>query len=644
MTLDDMEFGNQQDAKGEDAISSHKEQSQREGHENVSENLKSDNLKKATRVVRGVLDNGGKFIRSGEKLHILTDNRRILVSPDFNNHSYAQIQIKFAGVGTAECKGRAICQHVIVLGSHAAANMRLARFSALSKDKTRLYVAIEGGGLLEISAQGLKSVPNGANADSIWLEHPQENPPKYEADCNVREALMDFERLCIETQACTPANRWLVAMHEGLMPYVRHYVSARMLVEHIGPSQHGKTSGAQRFTKLHGLGEVLGDVSTAYLRNNCDGIGLMVLDNKEQANYTLDLTNLLLFTATGAKHGRSSQDGSAREMNDRPIAVITSIEGLYKRELQKRTICIPYGALHDQHRDRDYIESQIELRRNAMLNGIFHVLQAFLSLEPEEVGARLQNLPAKNPWPEFQGYLQALARLLYAYATVSGRPMTWADEIISEWFKSLGAASAEPEDDVMETYVSQALELYEAIRAKKQNCAEVSPAHDMLFRAIQRVEAYPHKGKRGTLFITNATGLLNALRANNIGGKDLPKNATGLGKRLQSGGWTVLQVLTEDDDKQLLRRTSGQRKIGIFQADEISEEGTAAQMDPPDADDRKAEMIRRLHEIMPHAGVEEIARYTGCSPETVYNALHGKRPETGVGELPSNDEPRLNDQ
>jgi hypothetical protein len=534
---------------------------------------RSPHLQKAAQVVRAVLDNGGEFIRSGDRVYILTGGKRILVSPDFNNHAYARIQIKFAGVGTAEHKGRAICQYVAVLGSQEAANMRLAKFSALSKDRTRIYVPIEGGDLLEITAQGLNRVPNGANADSLWLEHPQEKPLKYLPDCNVREVLVDFERLCVETQACAPASRWLVAMHEGLMPYVRDCVSARMLVEHTGPSQHGKTSGAQRFTILHGLGEVLGDVSTAYLRNNCDGMGLMVLDNKEQANYGQDLISLLLFTATGARYGRSTQDGSAREMSDRPIGVLTSIEGLYRQELQKRTICIPYGgALQEAHRDRDYIEEQIELRRDLMVSGLCHVLCKFLSMKPEQVDERLRKLPSKNPWPEFQGYVRVLARLLYAYATLRGSPLTWADEIISGWFNTLGAASVEHEDDVIEMHVQQALELYEAIRAKKESFVEVSPASEMLFSAIQRAADYPHKGKLGTLYITSAARLLSAMRSNNIGIKDLPKNAIGMGKRLESGGWAMLQVVKEDDDKQLLRRTSGQRKIGIFRPEEISQD------------------------------------------------------------------------
>jgi hypothetical protein len=45
--------------------------------------------------------------------------------------------------------------------------MRLAKFSALSKDKTLLYLPVEGGELLEITSQGVNRVPNGANSSSV---------------------------------------------------------------------------------------------------------------------------------------------------------------------------------------------------------------------------------------------------------------------------------------------------------------------------------------------------------------------------------------------------------------------------------------------------------------------------------------------
>jgi len=167
------------------------------------------------------------------------------------------------------------------------------------------------------------------------VEHPKDNPFKFLPDCKVRDALRLFEKLCVEPQACSVGeHRWLVAMHEGLLPYVRACATARMLVQHIGPSQHGKTSGAQRFTKLHGIGQVLGDVSAAYLRNSCSELGLIVLDNKEQVNYEPKLIDALLFAATGAQDGRSTSDGTAREGRDRPVVVLTSIEGMFKRELQ----------------------------------------------------------------------------------------------------------------------------------------------------------------------------------------------------------------------------------------------------------------------------------------------------------------------
>ena len=450
--------------------------------------------------------------------------------------------------------------------------MRLAKFSAMSKDKARLYLPVEGGGLLEISSSGIRQVPNGNNADSVWLEHPMGRPFRFVPDCNSPDALRQFERLCVTTQACTiPSQQWLVAMHEGLLPYVRDCVAARMLVEHNGPSQRGKTSGAQRLTKLHGLGEVLGDVSTAYLRNNCDGIGLMVLDNKEQANYGPDLVNFLLFTATGARHGRSNQDGSAREMDDRPIGVLTSIEGLYKQELQKRRIGVTYGALQDKHADRDFIEEEIELHRDVILSGLCHVLREFMAMNPEDVRDRLAKLP-RNPWPEFQGYVRVLARLLYAYATVRGTPLKHADAVITALFRTNETASVEREDDVIETHVYQTLEMYEAIREKQECGGDLTPASSTLFKAIERVADYEHGGIRGTLYVTSAARLLSAMRANNVGLKDLPRNASGMGRRLESGTWSMLQVLKKEDDPKLLRRTSDQRRVGIFRADESARE------------------------------------------------------------------------
>jgi hypothetical protein len=99
-----------------------------------------------------------------------------------------------------------------------------------------------------------------------------------------------------------------------------------------------------RFTYLHGLGDVLGDFSVAALANSGD-IGLLVMDNREQQNFTQELIDFCLFLATGAERGRSYSDGTLRpRLNGRPVGVITTIEGVVKAELQARCVEVQYGV------------------------------------------------------------------------------------------------------------------------------------------------------------------------------------------------------------------------------------------------------------------------------------------------------------
>ena len=93
-------------------------------------NQQLDPGKAARAVISGIKKDGGKFIRSDEKVFILLHGKRIEISPDFHNHSYASIQIRFCGKATAEYAGRAICQRVAVVASEQANSIRLVKFSA----------------------------------------------------------------------------------------------------------------------------------------------------------------------------------------------------------------------------------------------------------------------------------------------------------------------------------------------------------------------------------------------------------------------------------------------------------------------------------------------------------------------------------
>jgi hypothetical protein len=526
----------------------------------VSED-KSDPGKAAASVVRKIERNGGEFVRIDGKIFVLVDGKRIEISPDFNNHAYAAVQIDHCGVGTAEYKGRAICQRVAVLASRKASNVRVAKFSALSKDKSRLYLPVEGGRSLQITSREISLLDNGANPDSLWLEHPKDNPFRFVSNCNVPQSLDRFEQLCVNSQSCTDAHAWFVAMHEGLFPYVRDFATSRMLVEHLGPSQRGKTTGAQRFTNLHGLGDVLGDVTAAYFRNNCDSLGLAVLDNKEHDDQTRDLITLLLFAATGAQNGRSTQDGGAREMKDRPVVVLTSIEGVFKRELQKRVIYIPYGVrLSKANGDRDYIEEQIAEHRDELLSGLCHVLRRFMTRDTDPINRRFCD-PSEGPFLEFSGYMRQMSKLLHSYAIEAGRPDTWADNIIRNWFETLGNVP-DKEGDELENHVLTLIALYEAVRDKSQQ-ADVSPQQITLLGCFKREEHHEFAGQIGTLYVTAAGKLLNALNLNRIGSNALPKTSQAFGRRLEQAEWSTLRVLKASDDPRL-KRQSNERPIGIF--------------------------------------------------------------------------------
>ncbi len=284
------------------------------------------------------------------------------------------------------------------------------QFSAMSNDRQGIYLPVDTGELLYINPSGYKIVTNGDNAADLWLEHPLHDPVKWivSATENPRDGLSHFERLLVNTQACAvPEMRWFVAMHEGLFPYVRDSHLNRLIVVHRGGSQSGKTSGSQRFTKLHGLGSVKGDFSVAALRNMLDILGLLVLDNKEQANFLQPLIDYCLFLATGAEHGRSETDGTLRTSgNDRPVGVITTIEGVVKTELQKRCVDIEYKVPDGADRlRREPIETEISARRHELTSTLVAVLAEYLRLRPKYI-------PTPNPIPDFEEHFTTLCYLL----------------------------------------------------------------------------------------------------------------------------------------------------------------------------------------------------------------------------------------
>jgi hypothetical protein len=499
----------------------------------------------------------GQYLRGEDgSLHLILGGQRILLSSNHENHDLARLMIKACNVSLVTAGARAAIQRLQVQAVENASGMTFKKFSFLSQDRKRLFIPVEGGQLLCITSISVTCVANGDNPEKVWIEHPCGTPLRFESKGS-GGGLDDFERLAVTTQACrVPAMRWLVAIHEGLFPYVREFCRAMFILVHIAGSQQGKTTGAQRFTQLHGLGEVKGDCTVAALANEGD-IGLLVLDNKEQANFDQQLIDFCLFLSTGAKRGRSSPDGQVRTSSARPAPVITSIEGAWKSELRARCVEVAYeikgrkNEINGEKTCREDIEEEITARRHLILSAMIPVFQVWLRYRSEQQSTKLWD---ECPLPNFERHLSVLAELLCAYAEVAKKPKGWAEQIIVQWVKQLRHDSADSEDD-LECYLQQVL---------------TASSDEIEVDLVRRVQ---HEGRTGTLYITTAGLLLSWLRKRGVPEWQLPRVPKGLSRRLSSAKFRGFKFLHEESAPQIpqLKRTSAKRPIGFFVPDDADD-------------------------------------------------------------------------
>ena len=506
----------------------------------MGENAEALGAKLGIQLINYIARNRGQYLRNHDgSLHVIIAGQRILINSWHDNLGMARLMRKACNVSTLYRPAAIAIQVLQIHADAKATDLQMRKFSAVSPDGGRLYLPLKGDSLLLIEADHHSFAKNGDNRDRFWVEHPKDNPFAWVEE--ERGTGFDhFERLLVDTQACQePAMKWLVAMHEGLFPFVRDLCPGQFLLVHIGGSQSGKTTGAQRFDGLHGLGSVTGDYSIAALSNQGD-TGLLAMDNKEQNNLSPEYIDFLLHLATGGERGRSYKDGRMRATEPgRPVGVVTSIDGIAVRpELRQR--CVEIRYIGDGTLDRGPIEREIRERRNSMSMAIAEVLACFL-------GTECTNAP--NPIPAFAEHFKVLYHLLGAYGMASGKPEEWADEISGTWATSL-ASQGESEGDILAYAIESLLRTW--------------PLEDPDFT----VESARYRDKGGRIFITECAPLLARFQAYSSPARNIvPQTPEGLGRRLRSMASSKFQVLDEERAPNIfsLRRTPKRRPIGFFQ-------------------------------------------------------------------------------
>ena len=189
---------------------------------------------------------------------------------------------------------------------------------------------------------------------------------------------------------------------------------------HQGKQGHGKTFGAKQSALLHGFAGVKFDSSVAAL-NNLPEQGLIVVDNKENANFSQELVDFLLRMATGGERERSDQHRNVHSTTHRPIVTVTSIDGVPKAELQDRTLDVRYVLSDDITRiDQDAYEDAISKQhRDRIMSALACVVQDYLMIRSDPtIRAELEEF---RPIDRFNRHFWEVCCLLIAYARIIRR-------------------------------------------------------------------------------------------------------------------------------------------------------------------------------------------------------------------------------
>src|SRR6185437_8554828 len=293
-------------------------------------------------------------------------------------------------------------------------------------------------GILAVSANGISDkVPEG----TIVFPAHEQTPFQYLE--NVTGAFAEFEKLVVGTTATRITELgWLIAMNEGVFPFLAREYPVRALTIHGGTTSNGKSSGAETFSILHGFEKLTADVSMAAL-NTKRSAGIIFLDNKETKNISRDLEDWFIFSCTGGGRERCLQNGKLRhQSSERPLVVMTSIEGLSLPELRNRSFEIEFALSDEQKRMfglKDH-QAAVKKERNAIMSALMHVLAEFKRREAEYTKTEV---PLNC---RFGDHYLALCGLLRAYETCSNKPAKWADEIISVWHSNLSDHETQNED------------------------------------------------------------------------------------------------------------------------------------------------------------------------------------------------------
>jgi hypothetical protein len=476
----------------------------------------------------------------------------------------------FAPDGQVAKLATGFLQQIAYRASSSEASIKVTQFSAVSEDGKRLYVS-QSQGMLGISADGIVELSS-ENIDRILVKPAADQRPfKFRtlASDEIKNGLALFEKLIVNTQSTVhKPMRWLVAMHATLFPFIRSAYQDRLILLLRGESGGGKSSGARRFSLLHGWKELWGDATEAALRNAGD-VGIIFLDNKEQNNISR-IEDWLLFASTGGETKRATRNGQLRKSSDgRPVVVVTSIEGFAKTETRNRTVEVEYSLtpakISEQRAALEKNRQEITANRDLIMSALMYVVQRFLA----ESDSSAQEIVPDRVARAGDNYV-AMCRLLRAYGELAGKDAGWSDRMIKMWagvLDSAGAVIDEGLGDMVRNFI-------DALRSSAPSDVDTLIGSEVTrFKLaapdLQIANNVTFKNQTGTLYVTHFDAMKRWAADQAAYRNIFPQNGMQFASRIREAQSDSLRVVKEGDlEHPLLKRQRQKerqfRVIGFF--------------------------------------------------------------------------------
>jgi hypothetical protein len=399
----------------------------------LPEDIAAKSWRNAKSLICQLAKRGANFLHDGGDIYASCG---ALLIPLDENPNIDELLLG-VGLNLTLAEGRTTLKFVQTMARSRANKTSIHRFCA-NLDGA-ILVPVQKGTIV-VSATGISDkIPEGV----IVQPAPSQTPFQYFESATAGFA--EFEKLVVQTTATRiPDLAWLIAMNEGAFPFLAREYPTRALTIHSGFTANGKTSGAETFSLLHGFESLTADVSMAALDTKGSN-GIVFLDNKETKNITQALEDWFLFASTGGGRERCHRDGKLRpHSSDRPLVVMTSIEGFALSELRNRAaIDIEFALSAEQKKNFGIKDHQTALKkaRNAIMSALMHVLAEFKRREMEYT--KMDEIPLNF---RFGDHYRALCGLLRAYSACANKPAKWADKIIAVWHLHLSEHDTQNEE------------------------------------------------------------------------------------------------------------------------------------------------------------------------------------------------------